>query len=77
MLNTRRIELKEKLNRLEAGIKEALDEEEFSQFLEGYLMNRVRGKPEYIDDDAIAQAAQEFADKEIEKKLRKEQAEQN
>ena len=45
--------------------------------MENYIMNRTRGKPEYIDDDAIQEAAQEFANKEAEKKAKKDKLEQN
>jgi len=52
-------------------------ESEFSSGIENYLMNRVTGKPKYIDDDAIEKAAEEFANKEAEKKAKKDKAEQN
>jgi hypothetical protein len=44
------MELLDKLNRMESKLKETLDEDEFSRFLEGYLMNRARGKPIFEDD---------------------------
>jgi hypothetical protein len=75
VVHARKMELKEKLNRLESNVKEAMDEEEFSQFEEQYLMNRVRGQPEFVEDDSIQEAAKEFADKEVEKKLKKEKME--
>lgn len=53
VINQRRMELQEKLSRLESGLKESLEEEEFSHGLESYLMNRARGKPIYEDDNAI------------------------
>ena len=77
VLNTRKLELKEKLKRLETGLKEALDEQVFSAMMEPYLMNRVRGKPLYEDDDSIALATEEFQIKEMEKKAKKEKMEQN
>jgi len=77
VLNQRKIDLKDKLERIENQIKETLNEEEFSRFLEGYFLNRVKGQPDYVEDESIAEAAQEFADKEVEKKARKEKAEQN
>ena len=46
----RKIELLDKLNRIESKLKETLDEEDFSRFLEGYMMNRARGKPIFEDD---------------------------
>jgi len=75
VINTRKIELKDKMQRIENNLKESMDEDEFSQFKEEYLMNRVRGKPDFIDDESIKEAAQEFADKEIEKKAKKEKME--
>jgi hypothetical protein len=42
--------LLDKLNRVESKLKETLDEEDFSRFLEGYMMNRARGKPTFDDD---------------------------
>lgn len=32
---------------------EALNESDFTCHLEDYLMNRVRGVPDYMDDDSI------------------------
>lgn len=75
VVHARKMELREKLNRMENSIREAMDEEEFSAFEEQYLMNRVRGMPEFVEDDSIAEAAKEFADKEVEKKLKKEKME--
>lgn len=58
----RKIELTEKLNLLEAGMVDALNETEFTsgaggvvdrEFVEQYFMNRVRGKARYEDDDCI------------------------
>lgn len=56
----RRMELKEKLQRIEAKLKESLDETEFSKFMEGYLMNRTKGKPDFSEDGSILEAAAEF-----------------
>lgn len=47
-----------------------MDEADFSSF-ENYIMNRVQGNPQYIDDDAIEKAAEEFKIKEEEKRRRK------
>lgn len=71
IFNQRIIELTDKYNRIEKQIRECLAEIEFSKTKEGYFMNRMCGKPEFMDNDAIALAAQEFADKEAEKKARK------
>lgn len=65
------MELLDRLNRIESKLKESLDEDEFSQFLEGYLMNRTRGKPLFEDDQSIAEAAAEYLLKEQEKSKRK------
>jgi hypothetical protein len=54
------MELKEKLQRIEAKLKESLDETEFSKFMEGYLMNRTKGKPDFSEDGSILEAAAEF-----------------
>ena len=75
VVHARKMELRERLNRMENNIKETMDEEEFSAFEEQYLMNRVRGLPEFVEDDSIQEAAKEFADKEVEKKLKKEKME--
>lgn len=59
----RKIELMEKYRRIEHGVFEALKETEFSsEKNEEYFMNRIRGKPAYISDDAIAMI-QEMLDK--------------
>lgn len=71
IFNQRILELTEKYNRIEKQLKECLAEVEFSKQKEGYFLNRMCGKPEFMDNDAIALAAQEFADKEAEKKARK------
>lgn len=89
--NARKIELKEKLNRIEEKLKElqkpldkwneswreALDETEFSKMPEDYIMNRVKGKPLFEDDESIKEAADEFLQKDLEKKARKDKMEQN
>lgn len=92
--NARKIELMEKLDKIEEKLKEmqkgeqkkseqavnekwrdALEETEFSKNIEEYIMNRVKGKPEYLDDDSIRQAAEEFLLKDLEKKARKDKME--
>jgi len=40
-------------------------------------MNRMPGKPEFMDNDAIALAVEEFAKKEMEKKARRDAAEKS
>ena len=52
-----------------------LDEAEFSRFKEGYIMNRIAGKPIYEEDQSIQDAAATFAAKDAEKKSRKEKEE--
>lgn len=76
-INSRKMELIEKLRRLDANIQESIEERDFSTNIENYIMNRVQGKPNYIDDDAIEKAAEEFQKKELEKKAKKDKAEQN
>ena len=53
ILNVRRNELREKLVRIETKLLEVLDESEFSRLKEGYVMNRVAGKPFYDEDQSI------------------------
>jgi len=48
---------------------------DFSTMQEGYFMNRMAGKPEFMTDESIALAAAEFAKKDAEKKLRRNQEE--
>lgn len=55
--------------------RDALEEVEFSKNIEEYVMNRVKGKPEYVDDDSILEAAEEFLQKDLEKKARKDKME--
>ena len=76
VINQRKVELTDKYKRIEAQIKEVLDEYEYSRQKEGYFMNRMAGKPEFLDNDAIALAAEEFAEKDREKKA-KRNAEEN
>jgi hypothetical protein len=92
--NARKIELTEKLDKIEEKLKEmqkgeqkkseqavnekwreALEETEFSKSIEEYIMNRVKGKPRYLDDDSIREAAEEFLLKDLEKKARKDKME--
>jgi hypothetical protein len=56
---------------------EALNEADFTAHIEDYLMNRVRGVPDYMDDDSIKQAAAEYLIKEMEKKARREKQDQS
>jgi len=53
----RKIELRERFNRVEKDLREGLDEAEFSKDIEHYLMNRCRGKPEFNEDGSILEAA--------------------
>jgi hypothetical protein len=39
-------------------------------------MNRVKGKPDFVDDESIKEAADEFLQKDLEKKARKDKMEQ-
>ena len=41
----RKIELRQKLERLEKKHREALDEAEFNNAMEEYIMNRIAAKP--------------------------------
>lgn len=47
------MELREKAQRIEQKLAEVLDEAEFSRFKEGYIMNRIAGKPVYEEDQSI------------------------
>jgi len=77
VIRQRQVELTDKYRRLENNLKEVLDEAQFTKTvngklaLEGYFMNRMPGKPEFLDNDAIALAVEEFAKKEMEKKARR------
>jgi hypothetical protein len=53
LIGWRKVELREKIARIEQSITESLPEQEFSKYLESYFMNRVNGKPDYLDDDSI------------------------
>ena len=78
IIRIRKIELKERYARMEAKLKEGLDEDEFSKFTEEYIMNRTRKNPDYLEDSAILDAAAEFAAKdEMKKAIKKKQGEQN
>ena len=48
---------------------------DFTTGQEGYIMNRMPGKPEFLTDDAIALAAAEFAKRDAEKKRLRNAAE--
>lgn len=72
LIGWRKVELREKLARIEQSIQESLPEQEFSKYLESYFMNRNNGKPDYLDDDSIAEAAYQFALKDAQKKKLKE-----
>jgi hypothetical protein len=50
IINFRRMELKEKIQRIEQRINEVLDEVDFSRIKEQYIMNRIAGKPVYEED---------------------------
>ena len=73
----RKIELIDKIERKKRDIKEALCEEDFSKYLEEYMMNRTRNYPEFIEDASIAEAAMEFLEKEAEKKRKRDKPELN
>lgn len=76
IIRIRKIELKERYARMEAKLKEGLDEDEFSKFTEEYIMNRTRCLPDYLEDSAILEAAAEFAAKdEMKKAMKKKQGE--
>lgn len=64
----RKIELRQKLKRMEEKIMEIIDEAEYTSAFENYMMNRISGKPRFMDDDSIAQAAESF----IEERLRRQ-----
>ena len=75
LITQRKIELMEKYRRIEMKLKECLNMRDFSTMQEGYFMNRMAGKPEFMTDESIALAAAEFAKKDAEKKLRRNQEE--
>ena len=66
----RKIELRQKVDRLEKKHREALDEAEFNNAMEEYVMNRIAAKPQFMTNDAIAEAARIFE----EERARKEKA---
>ena len=66
-VNQRKIELMEKYRRMEHSLRECLNLTDFSTNKEGYFMNRMAGKPQFMTDDAIAEAAAEFARRNAEK----------
>ena len=77
MLTTqRKIELFEKYRRQEAKLKECINFKDFSTMEEGFFMNRKAGKPDFMTDESIAEAAAEFARKDAEKKLKRNREEQ-
>jgi len=76
IVTQRKIELMEKYRRMENKLQECLNMKDFSHSNEGYFMNRMAGKPQFMTDASIAEAAAEFARKDAEKKLKKNQAEQ-
>jgi len=55
----RKVELRQKLERLEKNMREVIQEADFCGF-ENYIQNRVSGKPAFMDDDSIAEAARIF-----------------
>ena len=69
----RKIELRQKVDRLEKKHREALDEAEFNNAMEEYVMNRIAAKPQFMTNDAIAEAARIFE----EERARKEKAKQD
>ena len=71
----RKIELTEKYRRQENKLKECLNFIDFSSKSEGYFMNRMAGKPSFMTDESIAEAAAEFARKDLEKKLKRNREE--
>ena len=60
--NQRKVELRQKVERLEKKHREALDEAEFNGAHEEYIMNRIANKPAFMTNDAIAEAARIFAE---------------
>jgi hypothetical protein len=76
LLTSRKIELMEKYRRQEFKLKEALNMKDFVTGAEGYFMNRMAGKPQFMTDESIAEAAAEFAAKDAEKKMKRNAQEQ-
>lgn len=73
VMRMRKMEIKEQLTRLEGSIAEVLNEKDFSSYVEQYFMNRNTGTPEYSEDLSQLRALEEFAERERQKKLRREQ----
>jgi hypothetical protein len=65
----------EKYKRIEMKLHETLNQRDFSNMQEGFIMNRMAGKPEFMTNDAIALAAAEFAKRDAEKKRLRNAAE--
>ena len=62
LITQRKIELKQKLKRMEEKMAEVIDEAEYTSAFENYMMNRISGKPEFSDDNSIAEAARIFVE---------------
>ncbi len=83
VIRQRQVELTDKYRRIEANLREVLDEAQFTRskdgklVQEGYFMNRIAGKPEFWDNDAISLAVEEFAKKEADKKARRNAEQQS
>lgn len=75
IIRQRKIELLEKYRRIEKKLNETINMRNFTTGQEGYIMNRMPGKPEFLTDDAIALAAAEFAKRDAEKKRLRNAAE--
>ena len=52
---------------MEKKMGELVDEIEFSGMAEIYFMNRISGKPSFMDDDSIAEAARIFEEERLRK----------
>ena len=59
LIRQRKIEIRQKIDRMEQKLSEVVDEADFCGF-ENYIQNRVTGKPQFLDDDSIAEAARIF-----------------
>lgn len=66
----RKIEIRQKVERLEKKHREALEECDFNGGMEEYIMNRIAAKPAFMTNDAILEAARIFE----EERARKEKA---
>ena len=62
LINQRKIELRQKIERMEKKYREALDEMEFNGGHEEFIMNRIHNKPDFLTNDAIEEAARIFAE---------------